>query len=310
MWSASAARPWTLCQNYEVEADRRLRAGIPGGDERDLLQQWTQRIISCPQIPSALVLAALLEVTSGPRLDPSVDFIESLPKLDRANRQQRERILTLIGDAELEARRRGVPLPEPAHYLAAYAAIGLGETAKAKPLVARARRAAEVDAWRIDRLDALIALAEGDLHAALRFAHRARIHATNGGKPASTYVLALVLDRSGSIAAARALLADLRVRDGRTLGGLISLMPLRDRLYLMALDQEARGHQAGAYTLWQAYLERDDVEAPEREQVRRRLLELRPAVTIADGYTGRRITPSTDHSADGSPMQISQRPLR
>jgi len=281
VWSASGARPWTTCQEYEGEATRRLRAGLPRGEERKLYTVWRARLSACPNVPDALVLMALLEVANPPRVDPAEDFIASLAALDIAYREQREEILRLLAAADLEARRRDGSPPSPSHYLAAYAAIGLGDPARARPLVDTAREAAEVESWRIDRLSALLALAEGDLQTALRLALRAQIHATTAGKPASTYVLALVLDRAGSITAARGLLERLKLREARTLGGLDTLLPVRDRLYLLALDQEARGHNAGAYALWQAYLERDGVEAPEREQVRRRLIELRPAVGIA-----------------------------
>ncbi len=281
IWSASGARPWTVCQEYEAEASRRLRAGIPRGEERKLLERWRARLSTCPHLPDALVLVALLEISNPPRVDPATDFIDSLGALDVAYREQREEILRLLAKAEAEALRRNTTPPSPSRYLAAYAAIGLGDTKRARPLIDAARDAAELESWRIDRLSALLALEEGDLQTALRLAHRAQIHASTAGKPASTYVLALVLDRAGSITAARGLLERLKLRESRTLARLDTLLPLRDRLYLMALDQEARGHNAGAYALWQAYLERDGVEAPEREQVRRRLIELRPSVGLA-----------------------------
>ncbi|MEZ4385095.1 MAG: hypothetical protein R3A79_27445 [Nannocystaceae bacterium] len=280
VWVRSGARSWTRCQSYEVEAARRLVAGIPPGEERALLREWRARVEACPQVPAALVLTALLELANPPKIDPSIDFVDTLPELGLAFREQRQRILHWIAAAEREAARRGEPVPEPARYIAAYASVGLDDPAAAARVQA-AREAAEFDAWRIDRLDAMVRLREGDLAEALRLAHRSLSQATNSGRPASTYVLAMVLDRSGSIAAARSLLSKLRIRDARTLGGLESLLPLRERIYLMALDQEARGHRAGAYTLWQAYLEVDGVEAPEREQVRRRLDELRPGPTFA-----------------------------
>ncbi len=281
VWSESGARSWTLCRRYEAEAEHQLRAGTPESDTK-LLAQWRSRIETCPQLPAALVLTARLEIENPPRADRAVDFLDELPELDRAIREQRRLVLGLLVAAELEAERRGQPLPSPARYLAAYAAIGMGDAALAKPLVRAARAAGEIDSWRIDRLAALVAVFEGDLQSALRLAHRARAHATTGGRPASTFVLALVLDRQGSIAAARGLLRTLRVRDSRTLSSLDTLLPLRERLYLMALYQEAKGHSASAYTLWQVYLEREGVDAPEREQVRRRLLELRPAPTLAE----------------------------
>lgn len=280
LWSQSGARSWTLCNRYEVEAEQQLRAGTPRSEPK-LLMQWQTRIETCPQLPAALVLTARLEIENPPRVDRAVDFLDELPELDRAIREQRRLVLELLVAAEVEAERRGETLPAPGRYLAAYAAIGLGDAALAKPLVKAARAAGEIDSWRIDRLAALVAVFQGDLQSALRLAHRARIHATTGGRPASTFVLALVLDRQGSIAAARGLLSALRVRDSRTLSSLDTLLPLNERLYLMALYQEAKGHSAGAYTLWQAYLEREGVDAPEREQVRRRMLELRSSPTLA-----------------------------
>ena len=282
IWVESGAHSWTLCRRYEAEAEHRLRAGTPPGDEGKLLIQWRARIETCPQLPSALVLTAMLEIENPPRAERAVDFLDELPELDGAHREQRRLVLELLVTANNEAARRGETLPAPAHYLAAYAAVGLGDPALAKPLVSAARTAAEIDSWRIDRLAALVAVFEGDLQGALRLAHRAQIHATTGGRPASTFILALVLDRQGSIATARGLLRALRVRDSRTLSNLDTLLPLPFRLYLMALYQEAKGHSAGAYTLWEAYLEQPGVAAPEREQVRRRLLELRPSPTSTE----------------------------
>ncbi|HRI07985.1 MAG TPA: hypothetical protein PKW35_09215, partial [Nannocystaceae bacterium] len=53
-----------------------------------------------------------------------------------------------------------------------------------------------------------------------------------------------------------------------------SLLPVHERFYVMALEQEALGHASGAIELWQAYLTLPAVQAAERVQVERRLAEL------------------------------------
>lgn len=281
VWVLSGARPWSECQAYEDEAARRLRAGLPRGDERPLIRQWRARVQACPQVPTALVLLARLELASPAGFDPSVELGEGIGALVETHRRQHEEILGWLAAAEREAERRGEAAPPQTAYLMAFASVGLGRRRDAAAHLERARAAGDVEGWRLDTLEAVIRIGDGDLERALRLANRARGHATTSGRTTTTYVLALALDRSGSIAAARSLVAQIRSRESRPLGVLESLLPIHERLYLLALEQEARGHASSAFFIWKAYLERPEVEGPERAQVERRLRELRPEPSLA-----------------------------
>ena len=277
----AGASSWTVCQSHEREATRRLRgAGLSSDIDRRRLRELHAWGDACPHAPAVLVLTAALELVLLPE-PSSDDLLAGLDELDRDLSTQRRRALRRLRGAVVESARRGEAPPSPAHYLIAYASLGLGDLAGAQAAVTASRARAEVEIWRLDRMEAFVALFRGDLPEALRLAHRSLEYATGSGRMSSMYTLAMALDRAGSITASRRILAQIRVREGRDHAALDSLLPLHERLYLMAIEQEARGYEAAAKRLWTHYLERPEVEAPERALAERRLATLGGGPAVA-----------------------------
>jgi len=266
-WAQAGARPWSLCRGHEREAQVRLESeGVQVDEAKSSV--WRTRAALCPGSPAVLVAAALVELGRPPEL------LASPVELGRVFVQQREDALAWLRRARAESARRGEAPPPLTDYLEAYASYGLGELDRAAAALDAARARGDVESWRIDRLGALVALGRGDLDAAVHLAHRSWIHAATSGRVASAYVWALVMDRAGATDEARRDLARLRSSEARGRSVLDSLLPVHERFYVMALEQEALGHASGAIELWQAYLTLPAVQAAERVQVERRLAEL------------------------------------
>jgi len=273
-WARSGARSWTRCQQLDRDALRRLLGDDSGLDDDSKPERWRERALACPSAPALLTLAASLELAQELDISGLSDLREQLTELHQRLHESRRRAQLWLAAAATESERRQALLPPMHAYLSAYAAYGLGDAARARAQLELARRRAEVETWRLDRLDALLQLDDGELRESLRLAHRAYLHASSAGKINSAQIWALVLDRAGATEAAHLTLAGHRAREGRG-AGFSALLPLHERLYLMALDQESRGHSSGALTLWSAYLELREPHPADRLHVERRLLALR-----------------------------------
>ena len=271
-WAQAGARSWTLCRSHEREAELRLRSDglqIPAAKA----QVWRSRAALCPGAPAVQVLAAMIELGQAQEVLGG-DLAAQVEGLARAFAEQRRSALASLERAARECERRGVPPPPPLRYLEASAAYGLGDLERAAQALAAAAAAGEVERWRIDRLGALIALGRGEVEAATRLAHRARIAGPLSSKSTSGYVFALAIDRAGAIEEARRELVRVRAGETRPRAGLDALLPVHERLYLVALEQEARGQAAGAIAVWQVYLAQPAVPEAERVQALRRVAEL------------------------------------
>jgi hypothetical protein len=274
-WARSGARSWTRCQQLDRDAERRLRGDNGTNEQDNKPERWRERAAACPGAPAVLTLTASLELTQSVDFSGLSALSEQIAELHLRLAESRQRARLLLAAAAAESQRRASPLPPMHAYLAAYAAYGLGDAAGARVQLALARQRAEVETWRLDRLEALLGLVDGDLRESLRLAHRAYLHANSAGKIHSALIWALVLDRAGATEAAHLTLAGHRSREGRGVDGLSALLPLHERIYLMALDQESRGHSSGAVTLWGAYLGLPEPHPADRLQVERRLAQLR-----------------------------------
>ncbi|MBA3548132.1 MAG: hypothetical protein H0T76_16745, partial [Nannocystis sp.] len=157
----------------------------------------------------------------------------------------------------------------------------------ARQALARAEARGEVESWRAEQAGAVAALLAGDLKRALELAYRARELTPGGDRATTTYLLALIYDRSGAPEAAlRELVALVKSRDGAQRGSVDILLPLPERLYLDALEAQARDNVGNAGLLWGAYLECPEPEAPERRLVERRLAELRARGSVVPTSPG------------------------
>lgn len=279
VWAQAGARPWGQCSEFERSAERVLGTQSPGGgEERGVASPWPDRAKLCPGSPAVLVAAALAELSTVPELPPLSELAGQVEALSEAQRTSRKRAARWLAAARLEASRRGEAPPPWTHYLTAYAALGLGEPGRARDALQQAEGRGEAEPWRIDRMQALASLLQGDLTRALELAHRARELGPSRDRGTSTLVLALVYDRAGAPeSAARELTAHHQASySWPERGALDTLLPLHERLYLAALDQLVRRNTGNVTWLLKAYLACPEPEAPERKLVERRLEELRP----------------------------------
>ncbi len=291
VWAEAGGRPWTMCREFERQAEALLMRASQRSDESPGETPWAQRARDCPGAPAVLVVAALRELKKVPAYPPLADLKAAVPRLAEAQRKARLQAQAWLGQALVEAGRRGESPPLLTHYYVAQAALGLGDPVTARQALARAEARGEVESWRAEQAGAVAALLAGDLPRALELAYRARELTPGGERQTAIYLLALIYDRSGAPeAAARELMALGTSRFGYERGAVDTLLPLPERLYLGALEEQARGNPGNAGLLWAAYLECPEPEEPERRLVERRQAELRPrgsVVPTSPGSSGR-----------------------
>lgn len=285
VWAEAGGRPWTGCRERERQAEAILARVSTQSEENTSESPWAALARDCPNAPAVLVMAAMRELIKVPSFPPQIDLVDGLPKLREIYRQTRLQARTWLQRALVEAERRGEPPPVLTYYFLAYAALGLGEAVPAQAALAEAARRGEVEGWRADRAGAVAALLAGDLPRALELAYRGREQAPANQRGPSVYVLALVYDRAGAPETAQRELLALRSTSGGERQAVDSLLPLHERLYLNALEQQAGRSNGSALRYWEAYLACPEPEAPERALVDRRLVELRPRGSVVP--TGR-----------------------
>ena len=287
VWAEAGGRPWTLCRDHERQAEAMLLRLSQRADESPGETPWAKRANECPGAPAVLVVAALRELRKVPAYPSLGDLKDELPRLAAAQRQARVQARSWLAQAEVESERRGEAPPLLTHFLTAQAALGLGEPATARAALAKAGARGEVEAWRLELAGALAALLAGELQAALELAYRARELSPGEERSLVTYVMALVYDRAGAPEAAGRQLGALGAgRFGYERGPIDTMLPFPERLYLGALEEQARRTPGNARLLWEAYLACPEPEEPERQLVRRRLAELQPRGSVVPTTPG------------------------
>jgi len=287
VWAGAGGRPWTLCRDFERQAGALLVRASQRADESPGEVAWAQRARDCPGAPAVLVVAALRELRKVPAYPPLADLEAALPRLAEVQRQARVQAQTWLAQARVEAARRGEPAPLLTDYFTAQAALGLGDAVTARQAIARAEARGEVESWRAEQAGAVAALLAGDLQRALELGYRARELAPGGERQTSVYLLALIYDRAGAPEAAARELAGLGTqRFGYERGAVDTLLPLPERLYLGALEEQVRRNFGNARLLWEAYLACPEPDAPERRLVERRLAELKPRGSVVPTSPG------------------------
>lgn len=291
-WAMAGARGWRLCQ----EAERRARAAHDDnrtrGTRAEEEGQWARRARQCPHAVHVLLEAAQEEVTATKTLlkdlDLGGDAEDHAIQIQRLVEEHRERLEQALGwlDAAIaESGRRGQRPPRETLYYRAYALTTLGRIPEARTALREVREQGDVQRWRIERMAALVELFAGDIEEALRRAHRGVYDAPAEDRIISRYIRALVLDRAGASAVAKAEIRALSAISGAELSLPVteSVLPVHERLFLRALVDQARGLQSPALRYWQAYLLRPEPEEPERVLARRHLDELTPSPMPAGG---------------------------
>jgi len=280
-WAEAGGRPWTSCREFERQAEQLLRSSSVKTEEARVDTPWPARARECPNAPAVLVMAALLELWKTPSFPPLADLQAALPALAEAQRTTRQQAQVWLRRALVEAERRGEPPPALTYYFVAYAALGLGDWAAARAALVESERRGEVEPWRTDRAFAVAALLAGELAEALRLAHRSREFASTADRQTSVQVLALIYDRAGAPEAAQRELAALRSQSyGEDRELLEKVLPLPERIYLQALQQQAARNPGSAMRLWDAYLACPEPADPERRLAEQRREELRPRGSV------------------------------
>lgn len=274
-WARAGARPWRTCDAIGRQA-LAIRLGTP--DRGKFEQVWRTRAQQCPREPDVLVLAAQQAILEAvpvgwmPEVDPDLDGTVGAQRLAASEAVQ------VLDAALAEARLRGDAPPFEAYYFRAYANSVLGNVDAVLEDLERADRLGDAARYRIERMAAVAALRQGDLDAAVQFARQALSDSpTEGDEVAlSRYVWALVLDRAGDPASARAVLQRLRREPGsfRSRPAVETMLPVHERIFLRALEHQAHGETSNASRLWDAYLARPEPDEADRVLAQRHRDEL------------------------------------
>ena len=255
---------------------------------------WARRAAQCPHAVELLTLAALMEIVEAGDLFARVDIqdhsdtrIESMP-IEEMVEQHRKRVEQGLGWLETaiaESARRGHRPPRDALFYRAYALTALGRVEEARKAIDIAIAVGDTQRWRTERMAAVIELLSGDTEAALRRAHRGVADAPASDRPISRFIRALVLDRAGAPARARAELIALRREgsDTRLRNAMETVLPVYERLFFRALYHQAQGNTSPALRLWDMYLARPEPAEPERVLAQRHLDELTPPPPPVEG---------------------------
>jgi hypothetical protein len=130
-------------------------------------------------------------------------------------------------------------------------------------------------------------LLAGELQQALGLAYRARESAPQDERQFANYAIALVYDRAGAPeAAARQMAPYGRSRFGGERMAIDVMLPFPERLYLSAIEEQARVNPGNARLFWEAYLACPEPEEPERRLVERRLKQLQPRGSVVPTFPG------------------------
>lgn len=273
VWVQSGARSWRPCVQATREAEAGRFSAIAQAHQG---HGWRKLAEGCPHEPWVALMAAVEAFGELETLDWASDAAADYATVIPRHRRLLQSILLHLERAQSEALRRGERPPPQTSYLLARARFGLGMYGPARDAWEQAYRTRATPRWMLDRLGALLDMVEGRLQASVR---RARLAWTDVGheeRLISGYVWALVLDRAGSPGAAQDALEALR-REGTYVMArrdVEDLLPVHERLYLLALDRQAEGDPAGAMLLWKAYLQRPEPKEPERVAAHRHLAEV------------------------------------
>ena len=236
---------------------------------------WAQRAKDCPHSPDVLRLAAVHELARRVSLPARYDEVELDPVVKELTESRRQ-VLTWLETAEQEEARRGL---RPGHHTAfarAHARLSLGEANEALRLLKAGVRDGSISASEARPAMAIAHLQMGELDESLRLARLGGLGNRESMLRVSLYTYAMALDRAGETATASRLMVRTHGRDGDSTGFFraISMLPLHEQLYLMALERFSMGDAAAAIRLWTAYLVRPEPAEAERKLAERHLAEI------------------------------------
>jgi tetratricopeptide (TPR) repeat protein len=277
VWAQAGSRSWTGCSAIANEAGKQLWSSGEEVNNFGEGHHWAGQARECPNAPEVLTMAARSELLRRFDLPEGLDASTDLSPIETGVTQSRARALTWIEAAETELGRRRDSRSLGLDYWRGRALLSTGDLEGARRAFSKALREATVEGWKVRRLLALTELYRGNLDAAQALAKRALLDAPATDQLLSSYVLGVVLDRSGDPAGARRRMQTALERDdGSQLRALGSALPLHERLYVSAFATTVRNEASGALRLWEAYLARPEPEDPERRLAERHQTALRP----------------------------------
>jgi|LNFM01.2.fsa_nt_gb hypothetical protein len=278
VWARAGATAWAACEELGRQAATVRGGSGPRGDSSaDDASAWTERATRCPAVPEVLVLAAQIEIATMVDVSFGPEPGSSLDSVVEDHHERVVQALKWLDAALAESARRREPAPRETRFLRAYALVALGRPRAARDALDDSVAYADVERWRSDRMGAVIALLAGDLDRAMKLAHLAAVSTPPDDRTITRYIRALVLDRGGAPAAARAEMVELRNDVGHIQArhATESLLPVHERLYLRALEHQAGDDPDSAIRLWDAYLARPEPEEPDKVVARRHREALR-----------------------------------
>jgi tetratricopeptide (TPR) repeat protein len=278
IWAQAGSRSWTGCSAIANEAGKQLWS--PGEVVNNFGEghHWATQSKECPNAPEVLTMSARSELLRRFDLPDTLDGKTDLSAIETGVAQSRTRALAWIDAAETELARRRDTRSLGLDYWRGRALLSTNDLEGARRAFTKALQESTVEGWKIRRLLALTQLYRGDLDVALVLAKRAWLDSPADDFVVSSYVLGVVLDRSGDPAGARRRMqaALERDHDGSQLRALGSALPLHERLYVSAFATTVRNEPSGALRFWDAYLARPEPEEPERRLAERHQTALRP----------------------------------
>lgn len=277
IWAQAGSRSWTGCSAIANEAGKQLRSS---GEEVNNFgdgHHWATQSKECPNAPEVLTMSARSELLRRFDLPEGLDANTDLSAIETGVATSRQRALGWIDAAETELARRRDERSLGLDYWRGRALLSTNDLEGARRAFTKALRESTAEGWKVRRLLALTELYRGDLDAALVLAKRSLLDAPASDQMVSSYVLGVVLDRSGDPAGARRRMqAAIDRDDGSQLRALGSALPLHERLYIEAYRSTVRNEASGALRLWEAYLARSEPQDPERRLAERHQTALRP----------------------------------
>jgi hypothetical protein len=273
-WARAGARPWRACDDLGRKALAVRLGAMPRSSVTENL--WRRRAAQCPGEPEVLMLAAQEQIVDAAGIGWLPDAGTDLDEIVERHQNRIGRAVRWLDAAVVESSRRGVDAPLEAWYWRAYARAAMGDFPRAGDDLERAAEVGDVARWRLERMGSVVSLLEGNLQQALRRAHLSTVDAPQDDKLISRYIFALVLDRAGAPASARAEFRRIRHEPthNEARGAVESFLPIHERLYLRALEHQANAERTNAVRLWDLYLARPEPDEPDRELARRHKAEL------------------------------------
>lgn len=285
--------PWTGalpmdpedCASLDAGARRRFEQGRAAIGVRR--SGWAARAPRCPHAPFVTGLG-LLEVWQQPDTLPYEMDAAGLARFEEVRTRRRVDVAAALMRMQVELDRRGLSLPTELWPVRLGVKASQGALDAAREVLREGLATGRVSLLDGRWMGACLELLGHDAAEGLRVLGDASAHGDRRRDRSEAplgYVRAALLDRLGEPGAARAAIVEAQRldRSGDALRRLLRFLPIHEALYIRAIIQQytARTHTL-TLRLWDAYLARPEVAAPERALARWHRANLAPRPTYPD----------------------------